>query len=108
MLKINVFIEKVAFEIQKQNTFGIALEMNETKIELLQRKKNFRIDVGVEDLKVSVFQTKVGQKTKTYIPILKKNLLLEEDKFDKNLLELRFEKSPLGKPFVFSETHLNY
>ena len=57
---------------------------------------------------MSVFQTKLGQKNKTYVPILKKNILLEEDKFEANLLELAFERSPIGKPFVFSSTRVNF
>ena len=46
---------------------------------VLKRLKNFRIDLKVGDLKINVFQTKLGQKNKTYVPILKKNILLEEE-----------------------------
>jgi hypothetical protein len=76
---------------------------------LLKRTTNFSINAGVDDLKVSIFQTQFNSEKQIYIPVVQKNILLQEDPsyFRKKLISLSFEKSPVGKPLVFSHSKIS-
>ena len=52
------------------NKFGVTVEMNNITLILLKRVKNFSLQAGVDDLKVSVFQTQFSSEQKIYVPIL--------------------------------------
>jgi hypothetical protein len=54
----------------------------------------------MEDLEADVFHCKKYQKLKTHVPIIKRNCILDRNI---NLLELTYERNPVGKPFVFTE-----
>jgi len=55
----------------------------------------------MKDFAANVFNCKKSQKSKTYVPIIRRNVVYEEDSSE--LLEIKYERNPIGKPFVFQE-----
>ena len=81
--------------------------MKGIKSSVQKRKNNLTLETGVKDLEISIFSSLPGQKKKTYVPILARNFLEHKDR-GLDLLSLKWDKSPLGKPFVFSESYVEF
>ena len=54
----------------------------------------------MDDFAANVFNCKKSQKLKTYVPIIRRNAVYEGST---HLLEIKYERNPIGKPFVFTE-----
>jgi hypothetical protein len=109
ILRLTVDINKLELKISKSNEFGIRALMENTKISLLKRRSNYRLELAVCDLITDMFKMSYGEKYPTFVPILRKSTGTEEHKNTRDcLLKMEFEKSPIGKPFVFSSSKLNF
>ena len=71
------------------------------KASLIVREKNYQLTFNMKDFAANVFNCKKSQKSKTYVPIIRRNVVYEEDSSE--LLEIKYERNPIGKPFVFQE-----
>lgn len=67
---------------------GIRTLMHNTKFELLKRKQNFKVDIGLTDLSIDAFKMGFGQKNPTFVPILKKKVQSSYKKSKKYLVNL--------------------
>lgn len=83
--------------------FGMNLKITNMGVFLWKREeKNYVIEFLMQDLLLNAFDSAPGQRNPAYVPFLYRNKYIETN--DKYLLQLKFEKSPLGNPFVFSTT----
>lgn len=73
--------------------------------ELLLRKGNFYVDISMSDFSVKLFDS-WGAGGRAYVDVLKKTPALDYNTQKKRLLTLQFEKNPIAKPYVFTESRL--
>jgi hypothetical protein len=59
----------------------------------------------MDDFAANVFNCKKSQKLKTYVPIIRRNIVNEDSTA---LLAIQYERNPIGKPFVFTELEINF
>ena len=69
------------------------------RAELILREKNYSLNLTIADLEGTVFHSKKNQKLKNYVPIIKRSCVLDKTV---SLLELTYQRNPVGKPFVFT------
>lgn len=97
-LKLNANIEELTFEISKESTFGVSFDIKKLKASLIVREKNYQVSLSMQDMQANVFNCKKAQKLKTYVPIIKRNCVFDGIT---DLLQIKYERNPIGKPFVF-------
>ncbi len=76
-LKLTVTIRSLTFEISKENLFGVSFNISQLKSSLILREKNYQLKLHMEDFEANVFNCKKSQKLKTYVPIIKRNVVYD-------------------------------
>lgn len=92
-------IKEFTFEISKEDTFGVSFKIDRLKTELILREKNYLVSLSMEDLEADVFNCKKYQKLKTYVPIIKRNCVLDRSV---DLLQIQYERRPASNVLAFA------
>lgn len=104
-LKLTLNIEELSFEISKESVFGVCFNIDKLKASLIVREKNYQVKLSMEDFEANVFNCKKSQKLKTYVPIIRRNVVYDGST---ELLSINYERNPQGKPFIFAEIDLQF
>lgn len=83
----------------------MSFNISKLKASLTVREKNYQLKISMEDFEANVFNCKKSQKLKTYVPIIRRNVVYDGST---DLLEIKYERNPLGKPFIFTEIDVQF